>query len=207
VKDGKSAVSNHSKIIFGAMREYPYFIENGGGERLTFSRRIAESGGDRVVGENVVAPGAGPPMHVHYLQEEALTVVQGRIGFQRPGEKPAFAGAGETVVFRAGEAHRFWNAGQSDLRCTAYIKPAGNAEYFLGAIFASQKRNGGRRPALMDVAFLLQRYRTEFGMLAIPPLAQRLVFPVLVAVGRLLGRYVKYTDAPEPIQASATAQR
>jgi quercetin dioxygenase-like cupin family protein len=181
------------------MREYPYIIENGAGERLTFARRIQEPGGDRLEGENVVAPGAGPPMHVHYFQEEALTVVQGRMGFQRPGEEPAFAGEGETVVFRAGEAHSFWNAGQSDLRCTAYIKPAGNVEYFLEAIFASQRSNGGRRPALLDVAFLTRRYRTEFAMLAVPALAQRFVFPVLVAVGRVLGKYAKYADAPEPM--------
>jgi hypothetical protein len=29
---------------------------------------------------------------------------------------------------------------------------------------------------------------------------QRLVFPVVVAVGRLLGKYRKYADAPEPVK-------
>jgi quercetin dioxygenase-like cupin family protein len=38
-------------------------------------------------------------MHVHNYQEEALTVQQGRIGYQRPGGPPRFAGPGETVVF------------------------------------------------------------------------------------------------------------
>ena len=181
------------------MKDYPYSIENGAGERLTFARRIQKPGGDRVEGDNVVAPGAGPPMHVHYFEEEALTVAQGRLGYQRLGGEPAFAGEGETVVFRAGEAHRFWNAGQTELRCTAYIEPAGNVEYFLGAMFESQKANGGRRPSLFDVAFLARRYRAEYAMLAIPAAAQRMVFPVLVAIGRLLGRYRKYADAPEPI--------
>ena len=179
---------------------YPHVIENGGGERLTFFRRVPGARGDRLEGENLVTPGAGPPMHVHHLQEEALTVVQGRLGYQRPGGEPQFAGPGETALFKAGDAHRFWNAGEDDLRCTASIEPAGNVEYFLTEIFASTKRNGGQRPDPFDAAFLLLRYRSEFGMLAVPAFVQRVVFPVQVAIGRSLGKYRKYADAPEPVR-------
>jgi quercetin dioxygenase-like cupin family protein len=185
-----------------AMSRYPYphTIENGAGERLTFLRRVRGRTGDRVEGENVVAPGAGPPMHVHHYQEEALTVQQGRLGYQRLGEPERFAGPGETVVFAAGEAHRFWNAGDEDLRCAAYIEPADNVEYFLTEIFASTKRQGGTRPGLLDAAFLTRRYRSEFAMLEIPAAVQRFIFPVQVAVGRLLGRYARFADAPEPVR-------
>jgi len=179
---------------------YPHTIENGAGERLTFLRRVPGATGDRLEVENVVKPGAGPVMHVHHHQEEALTVVQGRIGYRRLGEEARFAGPGETVVFREGEAHRFWNAGEEDLRCAGYIEPADNVEYFLAAIFGSQRRGGGSRPDPLDAAFLARRYRSEFGMVGIPAPVQRLVFPVLVAVGRALGRYEKYADAPEPVR-------
>lgn len=37
-------------------------------------------------------------------------------------------------------------------------------------------------------------------MLAIPALVQRLVFPLLVAIGTLLGRYGRYADAPAPVR-------
>jgi len=30
-------------------------------------------------------------------------------------------------------------------------------------------------------------------------LVQRVVFPLLVAVGQLLGKYDRYADAPEPV--------
>ncbi len=179
---------------------YPHTIENGAGERLTFLRRVPSVTGDRLEAENVVEPGAGPIMHVHHHQEEVLTVDQGRIGYQRPGEPAYFAEPGETVAFRAGEAHKFWNAGEEVLRCTGYIEPADNVEYFLGAIFESQKRSGGARPNPFDAAFLARRYRSEFGMVEIPAPVQRFVFPVLVAVGRLLGRYEKYANAPEPVR-------
>lgn len=179
---------------------YPHSIDNGAGERLTFLRRVPGLTGDRLEGENVVAPGAGPPMHVHHYQTEGFTVEQGRIGYQRLGEEPRYAGPGESVVFPAGVPHRFWNAGDDDLRCAAFLEPADNIEYFLREIFASTKRNGGARPDAFDAAFLTRRYRSEFAMADIPAAVQRLVLPVVVAVGRLLGRYARYADAPEPVR-------
>lgn len=177
---------------------HPHTIENGAGERLTFIRRVEDSAGDRLEVESVVKPGSGPPMHVHHYQEEALTVEQGRVAYQRPGEPPQFAERGETVVFSPGEAHRFWNPGNEDLHLTGYIQPADNVEYFLTAIYESQRENGGSPPGPFEAAFLARRFRSEFGMVEIPAVVQRFVFPVLVIVGRLLGKYRKYADAPEP---------
>ena len=179
---------------------YPHTIDDGAGERLTFLRRVPGRAGDRLEVENVVAPGAGPLMHVHHHQEEVLTVQKGRIGYHRLGEPPQFAGPGATVAFKPGEAHKFWNAGQDDLVCTGHIEPADNVEYFLGAIFESRRRSGGVRPHLLDVAFIARRYQSEFGLAAIPAAVQRFVFPILVGIGTLLGRYGKYDDAPEPVR-------
>jgi len=178
---------------------YPHTIDNGAGERLTFLRRVKGTTGDRLEVENVVSPGAGPPMHVHHYQEEALTVEQGRIGYQRPGEPAKFGGPGATVAFKPGEAHRFWNAGEGELRCTGYIEPADNVEYVLTEIYASTKARG-KGPDPFDAAYLMRRYRTEFGMVEIPAAVQRFVFPIQVAIGKLIGRYRKYADAPEPVR-------
>lgn len=181
------------------MSTYPRTIENGAGERLTFLGRDQGPGGERLEVENSVEPGGGPPMHIHHRQEEALTVEQGRIGYQRAGEPQRFAERGETVVFGPGEAHRFWNAGDETLRCTGYIQPADNVEYFLTELYRSQRENGGSRPNPLDAAFLARRFRSEFTMTEIPAVVQRLVFPAVVTVGRLLGRYAKYADAPAPV--------
>ncbi|HYW30243.1 MAG TPA: cupin domain-containing protein [Gemmatimonas sp.] len=179
---------------------YPHTIDNGHGERLTFLRRVCDANGDRLEVENVVAPGMGPVMHVHHYQTEALTVVRGRIGYERPGEAPQFAGPGETVTFLAGDAHRFWNAGDDDLHCKGYITPADNIEYFLSEIFAAQRASGSVRPALLDAAYLARHYRSEFKMLQIPDVVQRYVFPLFIAIGTMLGRYAKYADAPAPVR-------
>jgi quercetin dioxygenase-like cupin family protein len=179
---------------------YPHTIENGAGERITFLRHTRGAGGDRLEIENVVGPRSGPPMHSHHFQEESLTVQQGRIGYQRPGEPAHFGEPGATVTFRPGEAHKFWNAGDGELRCTGYVEPPDNIEYFLTELYESTRRNGGRGPDKFDAAFLMTRYRSEFSMLEIPAAVQRLFFPVLVAVGRLLGKYRKYGDAPAPVR-------
>ncbi len=84
--------------------------------------------------------------------------------------------------------------------CEGYIEPVDNIEYFLGEIFDSQKRSGSMRPNIFDAAYLARRYRSEFGMLEIPALVQRFLFPVLIAVGHLLGKYDRFAGAPQPVQ-------
>ncbi len=157
-----------------SLRTYPYTIENGHGESLTFTGVTHDPDGDRIGADGVAQPGAGPPMHVHYLQDEAARVVTGRMGYQVLGQEPRVAEAGELVVWPAGTAHKWWNAGTTELRLTGWCKPPGNIEFFLGTMFASVKRNGG--------AFV-----------------QRVLIPILYVVGRALGKYKKYADAPEPI--------
>ena len=181
------------------MRSYPYTIENGHGERLTFTGLTKGPDGDRVETEGFAAPRAGPPMHVHYLQEEAARVVSGRLGYQVPGRDAQFAGPGELVVWPAGTAHKWWNAGSDELRIAGWCSPPHNVEFFLGALFASAKENGGGRPALFDAAFLATRYRSEFAILEIPAVVRRVVIPIMYVVGRLLGKHEKYKDAPPPI--------
>jgi quercetin dioxygenase-like cupin family protein len=178
---------------------YPHTIENGGGERLTFVARGHDEQGEYVEGRNAVAPGVGPPMHVHHLQEESLTVERGTMGYQRKGGEASVAGPGETVSFPPGDAHKFWNAGDDELVCTGLIRPPHNVEYFLGELFASTARHGGKRPGIFDAAYLSHRYRSEFEVVEIPAPVRRVVFPLIVAIGRLLGKHKRFAGAPEPV--------
>ncbi len=182
------------------MPEYPHTIDNGLGERLTFLRRVSTPEGEMIEVENEVQPKAGPPMHRHHFQRESLTVQSGRMGYQVAGKAPQEASVGESVSFAPGVVHRFWNAGDEPLRCTGVIGPPDNIEYFLGQIYASQRRTGSHRPDPFDAAFLARRYRSEFEMVGIPAFVQRWVFPVQVAIGTLIGKYRKYADAPAPVR-------
>ena len=166
---------------------------------MTFTGVSHGPDGDRAEMDGVAQPGAGPPMHVHYLQEEAARVVSGRIGYQVLGQEPKFAEAGDVVVWPAGTPHKWWNAGTTEARMIGLCKPPGNIEFFLATLFESTKRNGGRRPALFDAAFLMTRYRSEFAMLEVPALVRRVVVPMVFVIGQALGKYRKYADAPLPI--------
>jgi mannose-6-phosphate isomerase-like protein (cupin superfamily) len=178
---------------------YPYTIDNGHGERLTFKGLTQGPNGVRVEADGVAQPGAGPPMHVHYLQEEGARVVRGRLGYQVFGGQPQFAGPDELVVWPAGTPHKWWNAGSDELHMTGWCSPPHNVEFFLTTLFSSTKANGGRRPRLFDAAFLVTRYRNEFALLEVPAVVRRIVIPIVYAIGAVLGSYGKYKDAPAPV--------
>jgi quercetin dioxygenase-like cupin family protein len=150
------------------MTEHPHTIDNGGGEQLTFVEVGHDERGEHLEIRNSVASGAGPPMHVHHLQEEGLTVERGTMGYQVLGEGERRAGPGESATFAPGVGDRFWNAGDDELVCTRFVRPPDNLEYFLTEMYASMRRHGGKRPGGFDGAYLTRRYRHEFQMLDVP---------------------------------------
>jgi hypothetical protein len=62
-------------------------------------------------------------------------------------------------------------------------------------MFASVKENGGR-PGIFDAAFLMTHFRSEYAMLELPAFVRRVVLPIAYSLGRLLGKFEKYKDAP-----------
>jgi len=182
--------------------DFPVETDTGTGERLRLLGIERDEEGEYLAVEGTVDPGVGPPMHVHYFQEERIRVTSGRFGYQVLGEEARYAGPGEEIVFPAGQAHRFWGAGEGPSAGEGLVRPVGNFPWFITRLHASIRENGGK-PAFFEGAFLAHRYRSEFEMIEIPLAVRRFVFPVMVALGRLLGRYRKYGDAPEPISSSA----
>ena len=176
----------------------PHTIANITGEKLTFLRIIVRDGVEYLETESEVQPNAGPPMHVHHKQDESLTVLSGKVGYQEFKGEKKYAGPGETVLFKAGVPHKFWNAGNEPLRMSGYASPANNIIYFLSQIYRSMNENGGR-PGMYDTAYLLDRYKTEFSMLEIPAFVQKIMFPVVLSLGNLNGMKKKFIDAPGPL--------
>jgi len=175
----------------------PHTIENVTGEKLTFVRVLLKDGVEYLETESEVQPNAGPPMHVHYKQDESMTVVSGKIGYQELNGQKKYAGPGETVLFKEGVPHKFWNAGNEPLRISGYVSPANNMVYFLSQMYRSMNENGGR-PGMYDSAYLLRRYKTEFKMVEIPMFVQKLLFPVVLTLGNLRGKKKRFIDAPLP---------
>lgn len=181
---------------------YPHVITNSIGEKIIFHEVIPEPDGDCVVGENFVEPGNGPVMHTHWLQDEGFTVLKGRIGYQVQGQPEQFANEGESVVFKKGIPHRFWNAGQEVLHCKCWVKPANTFVFFLTSIFEAQNKSGKAKPEIFDAAYLLTRYASEYDMAEMPKMVKKVIIPATYQIGRLLGKYEHFKDAPEPVKAS-----
>lgn len=179
---------------------YPHSIENGGGEKITFLRIVQGPRGETLELENEVQPGKGPPMHIHFRQAESLTVVSGKMGYQLQGGAKQFAGPGESVVFEAGKAHRFWAEGNEVLRCTGWVSPPNNVEYFLTELYQTTKENGGQRPGNFEGAYLLKLFGSEFDIVDIPGFVKKVMFPLTVFFGKLTGKHKRYQDAPPAVK-------
>ena len=179
--------------------QLPLTISNIHGETLIFKGYSTNDKGVRVLEvENELKPNAGPPMHVHFKQDESLTVVEGKLGYQELGKDVKYALAGETVTFYRGTPHKFWNAGNTTMRCKGWVSPPNTLIYFLSEIYKSTNENNGR-PGTFDAAYLLNRYKGEYDMMDIPGFVKNVIFPVTLFFGKLAGKHKKFADAPEPV--------
>ena len=138
-------------------------------------------------------------MHVHYKQDEALSVISGRMGCQLLGEEPFYLTPGETATFLRNQPHRFWNAGDDDLQIRSWVKPANSILFFLSTLYAAQEKSGNHQPEAFDGAYLLLRYRNEYGLPGLPSFVKNIIMPLTYQIGKALGKYRKFKDAPEPL--------
>jgi len=179
--------------------KFPHTIENCIGERITFKTLERSPDGDAVIVESLCQPGSGPIMHTHFKQEEIITVVSGTMGYQVKGQKPAFVRPGESVEFKRGVPHRFWAEGNEVLRLAGKIKPANTIVFYLSSIYAAQNKSGTARPEQFDGAYLLTRYASEYEIADMPVFVKKVVVPITYLVGKALGKYKHFKDAPKPL--------
>lgn len=177
----------------------PHTIENCLGEKLRFLRVEEENGVKKMIVYNEVDPDCGPEMHVHFKQDEALTVVEGRMGYQLKDGPELIAEVGETILFERGTFHRFWNAGKSQLKCEGWLKPANTTDYFLTALYNSINKAGKPEGDPFDGAYLITRYASEYDVDVIPGFVKKVIMPITVSIGKMLGKYPHFKDAPEPL--------
>jgi quercetin dioxygenase-like cupin family protein len=179
---------------------YPHTIKNCLGETIIFQEIKHEPDGDRLMVENFVTPGNGPVMHTHWLQDESLTVVTGRLAYEIKGQPVQYANPGDTVFFERGTPHRFWNDGQDILQCKGFIKPANTIVFYLSAVYNAQNKSGKAQPEQFDGAYLIKRYASEYDLTDIPAFVKKVIIPITYMLGKLLGKYKHFKDAPEPLK-------
>lgn len=178
----------------------PHTIESGLGEKMIFKEIIKEPDGDKVIIEGHCKPKVGPTMHVHFKQDEALTVVKGKMGCQILGQEPVYYSVGQTATFLRNVPHRFWNAGEDELVISSWVKPVNSIIFFLTALYAAQKKSGSGRPEMFDASYLMTKYKHEYDLPELPSFVKKVIMPTTYLIGRLLGKYKKFNGAPEPLK-------
>ena len=178
------------------------------GEAMTFLTTSSETGGEYVEIELRARPDAFvAAAHVHPAQSETFEVLAGKLGVKVDGDERT-VGAGDVVVVEAGQAHKWWNAGESELVLRCVVRPALQFEQLIETMFslaADGKTNKRGMPNPFRLAVIAKAH-LDTVVLPFPPVwAQRLALAAGAPVGRLFGYGATYRSAPaiEPAPAAA----
>jgi quercetin dioxygenase-like cupin family protein len=177
------------------------------GERITFLATSADTGGESVVIETVVQPhGFVAAAHVHPSQSERFAVTQGTLGMKAGGKKLTLQ-SGDVTTVEAGTPHKFWNAGEDEVRFVCEIRPALQFESLLETMFAlaadgKTSRKGMPNPLRLAV---IANAHFDTVRLPFPPAWMQKIGLVLGApLGRLVGYAPTYVaESGTPVVAAA----
>jgi hypothetical protein len=158
------------------------------GETLCMRRERDASGQVILIVDGSLPPRSkGPPPHVHLQQREEGRVQAGTLG-ARIGEQPLLVPTGGDAAFPAGVVHSWWNAGETVLEFSGRVVPAGDLDQFLQELFAVLNA-GADRPSMFYLVHVLWRHRRTQRVVTPPVAIQRILFPVILLIGRVLGKY------------------
>jgi mannose-6-phosphate isomerase-like protein (cupin superfamily) len=161
------------------------------GERMTFLRTSAQTGGALAEIELQLSPAAFlAAEHIHRSQEERFDILQGTVLLRCSGKESTY-GPAETVAVPAGASHAWAPVGGHGARIRLTFTPGADIEDFFDEFFRLA-RNGMTNDRGMlkplDAARLGLAHDMYLGRPPVPIPAQRAAFRVLVGAARLLHR-------------------
>jgi quercetin dioxygenase-like cupin family protein len=167
-------------------------------ERITFHQTSADTNGEAVVIECAVEPGGFVALaHVHPSQSERFNVIDGTLGLKAGKEKRTL-GRGDVGVIEAGTPHKFWNAGEDEVRFVCEVRPALQFESLLETMFnlaADGKTNRKGIPNPLRLAVIARAHFDTVRLPQPPAWIQRAGLALGAPFGRALG--YRPTYAPE----------
>src|SRR5919107_1204592 len=159
------------------------------GERITFVRTSAETGGALAeLDLELSATAHLPAEHIHLRQEERFEVLSGQVMLKYRGEQTE-RGPGDIVTVAPGSPHAWAPAGDGGARVRIVFTPGADIEEFFEEFFRCA-REGRVNANGMPSPFVTARLGLTHDMyLAGPPVPlQRAAFRVLTGAARLLHR-------------------
>lgn len=161
------------------------------GEKALVLESAEETAGARMVATLAVEEGGFVPggEHVHDNSAELFEVLEGRITFVVDGKEQTLE-VGEQVTVERGQWHRWWNAGEGEVRARVRVEPAlrfQEAILILWGLCTDGHTNEKGTPSPLLGALLATRYREEIRFRPPPQLVQRILFPALAGLARWRG--------------------
>lgn len=137
--------------------------------RATIKASAETTGGQFGLVEMIVAPGHGPPLHIHHAEDEALWVLEGRFTFQI-GDEMIAAGPGAFVFQPRGTPHTFRLESATPARLLVLLVPGGGEGFFVagGRPAAGEGLPAPAAPDFAQLQAAAEQYHLEF---VGPPLA------------------------------------
>ena len=127
--------------------------------RMTFHFKMSaeDTNGAYTVMEAIVPPESGSGLHRHWSYDEAALVLEGKFECQVDGHQTTL-GAGESVYWPRGSAHKFRSIGPETGRIVFICSPGKIFEDFVEGVIATQVASGSANsgPAIDFRGFALK---------------------------------------------------
>jgi mannose-6-phosphate isomerase-like protein (cupin superfamily) len=176
------------------------------GEVLVFHRTSDDTSGEAVVFETVVRPhGFVAAAHVQPHQTEWCEITQGVLGL-RVGDQEVPKRPGETVTVAPGTPHRFWNAGEEEVRFLCEVRPALGFESLIETMFTLADEGKTNRKGMPNPLRLAVIANAHFDTVRLP-------FPpaglqrAALAIGAPLGKALGYSGTATRQRPAAAGTR
>lgn len=150
------------------------FVPSGAGKVFTAPSASAsivkltadESSNQLSVTEYTVPVDAGPPLHVHTLEDETFWVLEGTLSVYVNGEQFE-AGPGSLVYGPRGVPHTFKNRSRQAVRILLMVTPPGNFETFFAKV--GEPTADGREPGEQEVIARIMQHAPDHGLTILGP--------------------------------------
>jgi mannose-6-phosphate isomerase-like protein (cupin superfamily) len=166
------------------------------GERIVFHLTARESNGARVVIDHFLKPHTSTfPEHVQLNQEERFEIISGRACYSINGVK-CYAETGSVILVPPGTRHRNpWNESDAELHFRHETSPDYGSEHFFETLFRlAQDGKTDKHGAvnLLQLIVIGDALASQTYTTSLPIGVQRIMLPLLAALGRRLGYRAHY---------------
>ena len=174
------------------------------GETLTFLTAAADTDGEYSLVECTVEPdGFVASPHVHPSQTETFTLVKGKLGI-KVGRDVLALEPGDTAVVEPGQAHKFWNAGDTRAVFRCEIRPALQFESLIETMFGlaeDGKTNAKGMPNPFRLAVIANAHFDTVRLPVVPSFMQKAALAMGAPLGKVFGYEPTYAPQGDAVYA------